>query len=53
LYGDVIVAVNGEPTDGMAEFQRAMAKLKVGQTVKLTILRGKETREVSVTLEGI
>ncbi|HKB03540.1 MAG TPA: trypsin-like peptidase domain-containing protein [Gemmataceae bacterium] len=53
LYGDVIMAVNGEPIDGMAEFRRVMTKLKVGQTVKLTILRGKQTREVSVTLEGI
>lgn len=52
-YGDVILAVNGEPVNGIAEFERAMSRLKVKQTIKLTVLRGKETREVSVTLEGI
>ena len=53
VYGDVIIAVNGQPIDRMADFERVTSKLKVGQTVKLTILRGKHTREVSVTLEGI
>jgi S1-C subfamily serine protease len=51
--GDVIVAVNGEPIEGMADFRRVTSKLRVGQTVKLTIERGKQTKEVSVTLEGL
>jgi protease Do-like 1, chloroplastic len=53
LYGDVIIAVDGKPINTLADFERVTSKLKVGQTIKLTILRGKETREVSVTLEGI
>lgn len=52
-YGDVILAVNGEPVNGIADFERAMSRLKVKQTIKFTILRGKQVREVSVTLEGI
>ena len=52
-YGDVIIAVNDQPINTLADFERVTSKLKVGQTIKLTILRGKETREVSVTLEGI
>ena len=51
--GDVIVAINGESIDGVADYQRIIAKLKVQQTVKLTILRGKQQREVTVTLAGI
>ncbi|MBO0700942.1 MAG: trypsin-like peptidase domain-containing protein [Zavarzinella sp.] len=52
-YGDVIIAVNGQPINGLSDLARVMAKFKVGQTVKLTILRDKQTREVSVTLEGL
>src|SRR5207249_424265 len=53
VHGDVILAINGEAIDGVADYQRVMAKLKVQQTVKLTILRGKQQREVTVKLEGI
>jgi S1-C subfamily serine protease len=51
--GDVIIAVNGEPVDTMAEFSTAMSKVKVGQTITLTIVRSGQTRDVKVTLEGI
>ena len=53
LAGDVILAIDGETIDGVADFARIMAKLKVQQTITMTILRGKQTREVRVTLEGI
>jgi S1-C subfamily serine protease len=53
LPGDVILAVDGEPVDGIADFERAMSKWRVGQTVRLTVRRGQQTREVNVTLEGI
>jgi S1-C subfamily serine protease len=49
----VILAVAGEPTNSLADFERAMAKLRVQQTVALTVRRGDETTEVKVTLEGI
>jgi S1-C subfamily serine protease len=51
--GDLIVAVNSEPVNTIADFQRAMAKMRVQQTIILTIQRGNETQDVKVTLEGI
>jgi S1-C subfamily serine protease len=51
--GDVIVTIDGENIDGVVDYQRTMSKLKVGQTVKLTILREKKKMVVTVTLEGI
>jgi S1-C subfamily serine protease len=53
LRGDVIVAVNGETVNGVADFERHMARMKVQQIVTLTILRGEKSRDVEVTLEGI
>lgn len=53
LVGDVITAINGESINNEADYKRVLSKLKVQQTVKLTILRGKQQREVTVTLEGI
>jgi S1-C subfamily serine protease len=51
--GDVILAVDGESITGLADFQRVMGKMKVQQTIHLTIRRGGQDRQVSVTLEGI
>jgi protease Do-like 1, chloroplastic len=51
--GDLVVAVNGEPVNTIADFERAMSKVKVQQTITLTIRRGDETQDVKVTLEGI
>jgi S1-C subfamily serine protease len=53
VYGDVIIAINGEEIGGVADYERVMSKLKVHQSVKVTFLRGKQQREVTVTLEGI
>ena len=53
LRGDVIVALNGDPVDGISDFERHMARMKVQQTMTLTILRGDKARDVEVTLEGI
>jgi S1-C subfamily serine protease len=51
--GDVILAVDGEPVNTVADFERAMAKLRVQQTATLTVRRGDETQDVKVTPEGI
>ncbi|HVK07772.1 MAG TPA: trypsin-like peptidase domain-containing protein [Gemmataceae bacterium] len=51
--GDLILGVDGEPITGIADFQRVMSKLKVQQTIQLTIRRGGQDRQVSVTLEGL
>jgi S1-C subfamily serine protease len=53
VYGDVIVEIDGEAIAGIADYERVMSKLKVQQTIVITILRGKQRREVTVTLESI
>src|SRR5262245_15698715 len=53
VNGDLIVAVNREQVQGIEDFQRLMGKLKVGQTVTVTITRDGKRMDVSVTLEGI
>lgn len=53
LPGDVIVAVDGAATDDLAAMERAMSKTRAGQTVTLRVIRGKDTIDVPVTLEGI
>jgi S1-C subfamily serine protease len=51
--GDLILAVNGEPVNSIADLQKAMSKLQIRQTITLSIRRGDETRDVKVTMEGI
>jgi S1-C subfamily serine protease len=51
--GDLILAVNGEPVNTIADLQKAMSKLQIRQTITLTIRRADETRDVKVTMEGI
>ncbi len=51
--GDVIVAIDGQTVDDIAAMERVMTKFKVQQTVTVTILRGKQKRDVKVTLEAI
>ena len=57
---DVIVAFNGKPIEELAlpeltalNFQRQMARLTPGQQVSVTIVRGQETKDVTVTLEPL
>lgn len=51
--GDLIVAIEGEPVNGVRDFDRIMSTLKVQQTIKLAYVRVGQTHEVSVVLEGI
>ena len=53
IPGDVILAIDREPVNAVADYIRVMSRLRVQQTVTLTIQRGDETEEVRVTLEGI
>ncbi|HTF56777.1 MAG TPA: PDZ domain-containing protein [Planctomycetota bacterium] len=48
--GDVIVEFEGTKVTEMAELQQAILKKKVGDKVKVKIIRGKETKEITVTL---
>ncbi len=45
--GDVVIAFNGEPIDGMDDF-RARTQAQLGQEIDLTLRRGNESVEVSL-----
>jgi S1-C subfamily serine protease len=53
VVGDVIVAVAGQPVKTNAELIAQIARHKIGDTVRLTVARGGQRREVEVTLQGI
>jgi S1-C subfamily serine protease len=50
LIGDIIVAVNGAPTDRLGSLQTALDPEQVGKQVALRIVRGGETREIGVVV---
>lgn len=39
LPGDVILSINGHPTDSHAEYERALARLKPGEQARVRVLR--------------
>ncbi len=48
--GDVITAVDGQPVAGMDDVVAAVDAKKPGDDLQLTVLRGNDTRTVTVTL---
>ena len=50
--GDVIVAVDGTPVESVARLLGRFDDHRIGDTVRLEVLRDGETREVSVTLQS-
>jgi hypothetical protein len=50
IGGDVIVALDGQPVSRLKDMQTFLQQAQPGQTVTLTLLQGKEQRQVSVTL---
>jgi S1-C subfamily serine protease len=50
--GTIILAVDGETVDSRAELAAAIGAREPGDTVTLTVLRGDEETEVSITLES-
>lgn len=48
--GDVITAVDGKPVVNRVEVARAIALHEPGQEVKLTVKRGEQTQDVSITV---
>jgi S1-C subfamily serine protease len=50
IGGDIITATNGTPVDTPARMAEAMRDLKVGATVRLTVFREGQTREVECVL---
>jgi len=50
IGGDLIVAIDGEKVDSQQILAQVMNKHRAGDTVKVTIFRGKKQMEVSVVL---
>jgi Do/DeqQ family serine protease len=48
--GEVVVSMNGVPTEGAAQLRNALALLRVGQSVELHLLRGGVERGVTLTI---
>ena len=50
IGGDIITAINGHAVDSPLELAKAMGDLNVGATVRLTVFREGQTREVECVL---
>ena len=52
LGGDVIVAADGKPVDGLEDLQAVLINKKQGDTVTVDTMRGGQKRQVTVTLDA-
>ncbi|KXZ47606.1 hypothetical protein GPECTOR_34g765 [Gonium pectorale] len=52
VLGDIIVAVNGAKIKNSSDLYRVLDKCKVGDTLRITVLRENSTFDVTVTLES-
>jgi S1-C subfamily serine protease len=50
--GDVIVAINGQPTDTMGAFVNLLDAHEFGERVTVTVRRGDQRIEIPVTLSA-
>ncbi|WP_034387691.1 S1C family serine protease [Deinococcus sp. YIM 77859] len=50
--GDIITAVDGQPVTDANELPRAVIGKQIGETLRLTVERGGQTREVTVNLQA-
>jgi 2-alkenal reductase len=53
VLGDVILTVNGQEVNNIAEFVRAILAFEIGQSVRLKVQRGDQVREVVVEIMDI
>ena len=51
--GDIVVAVDGNPIESIDDLMDAMEKHKVGDRVKVDVVRNKKRRSVEVTLQAV
>ncbi len=51
LGGDVIVQAAGQPVDALEDLQAVLLDKKVGDRVTLKVVRGGQTRDVTLTLD--
>jgi S1-C subfamily serine protease len=50
LGGDLVVAIDGQPVEDQLELSHAMQSHRAGDTVTLTIFRGKKKMDMKVVL---
>jgi len=50
LGGDLIIAIEGEQIEDLQDIARFMNSHRAGDTVTVTVMRGKKKMEVKVTL---
>jgi serine protease DegQ len=48
--GDVIIAVDGDPIHGAADLRTKIGLLRISETVRLTIRRDGEERDIEITI---
>lgn len=53
VLGDVITGVADRPVTNLVEFSRILEDFEIGQTVRLTVRRGEEVREVDISVMDI
>jgi 2-alkenal reductase len=53
ILGDIILSVDGQRVTNIGEFVRRLQTYRIGQTVRLTVKRGDQVREVDVTVMDI
>jgi S1-C subfamily serine protease len=49
--GDIIVAVEGKAVDSVSKLRAMLDEFKVGDTIRLTVLRAREKTDLSATLQ--
>jgi len=50
LLGDILTALRGEPIENSDDIQIRLGRLRVGESVAISLIRGGERREVSIQL---
>jgi 2-alkenal reductase len=53
ILGDIILSVDGQQVTNIGEFVRRLQKYQIGETVRLTVKRGDQVRDVDVTIMDI
>ena len=51
--GDVIVAINGKPVRRLSDLTNEVEQIGVGQSVRLSVRRGAETRTIEVQVSDV
>jgi S1-C subfamily serine protease len=51
--GDIVVAVDGKPVETVDDFMDVMEKYKVGDRVKVDVVRNNSRQSVDVTLQAV